>query len=132
MNGLMNRLSDATKDSVVRSIKTIFDANSLTVVSTHTLFTFYRITSYHIIYFLSFFLFICPSFLFFAVLTLFIMFDFYILIFFIYVVTVNGPFICIFFLPIIFTLFIFIFIFLLIIIIFIIMFRNIYIFVVLS
>ena len=32
MNGLMNRLSDASKDSVVRSVKAIFDANSLSVV----------------------------------------------------------------------------------------------------
>lgn len=32
MNGLMNRLSDQSKDSVVRSVKAIFDSNSLSVV----------------------------------------------------------------------------------------------------
>jgi hypothetical protein len=32
MNGLMNRLSDQSKDSVVRSVKAIFDLNSLSVV----------------------------------------------------------------------------------------------------
>ena len=39
MNGLMNRLSEASKDSVVRAIKAIFDANSLSVVS-NNIFTF--------------------------------------------------------------------------------------------
>ena len=34
MNGLMNRLSDLSKDSVVRAVKAVFDANSLSVVST--------------------------------------------------------------------------------------------------
>ena len=34
MNGLMNRLSDQSKDSVVRSVKAIFDSNSLSVVRT--------------------------------------------------------------------------------------------------
>ena len=36
MNGLMNRLSEASKDSVVRAIKAIFDANSLSVVRDNT------------------------------------------------------------------------------------------------
>lgn len=35
MNGLMNRLSDQSKDSVVRSVKAIFDSNSLSVVRTY-------------------------------------------------------------------------------------------------
>jgi hypothetical protein len=34
MNGLMNRLSDQSKDSVVRAVKTVFDANSLSVANT--------------------------------------------------------------------------------------------------
>ena len=33
MNGLLNRLSDQSKDSVVRALKNVFDANSLSVVS---------------------------------------------------------------------------------------------------
>lgn len=33
MNGLMNRLSDQTKDSILKSIKSLFDSNSATVVS---------------------------------------------------------------------------------------------------
>ena len=35
LNGLMNRLSEQSKDSVVRAVKAVFDANSLSVVRTH-------------------------------------------------------------------------------------------------
>ena len=44
MNGLMNRLSDASKDSVVRSVKAIFDANSLSVVSNLTRFFYFTLS----------------------------------------------------------------------------------------
>jgi hypothetical protein len=33
MNGLFNRLSDQSKDSIAREIKSIFDTNSVSVVS---------------------------------------------------------------------------------------------------